>query len=244
MKSWLDESGDDQLLLRSVWPAAEEWHEQGRNEEWLWGDDPRLPRLREMSAELNQLELEFLGASVDAARVALAREWMSEDPTRAALVLRELVNVETGGAVSTILEVLGQPVAAAVFPDSGLGAFSADGTRILTASVDGTVRVWNADGSGPPVILRGHEDLITSGVFNADGTKVLTASADGTARVWERRRLGSAGDSLRSRGLGDERRFQCRRHQGRHCFGRYDGKSMGRRWLPAYRSFSAGMRAG
>ncbi len=171
-------------LLRAVWQAAVDWDQKSRAEEWLWDDDPRLPQLREMSGELNQLEREFLGASLDAARVALASEWMSEDPTRAALVLREVVNVEAGGAFSAMLDALAQPLAAAVFPDSGLGAFSADGKKILTSSTDGIVRVWNADGCGPPVALRGHEAWVMSGVFSADGTKVLTSSGDGTARVW------------------------------------------------------------
>ncbi len=184
MKSWLDESGDDQLLLRSVWSAAETWRERGRTGEWLWGDDPRLPQLRVMSGELNRLESEFLGASLDAARVALARERMSEDPTQAALLLRDLENVDTGGAVSAMLEVLGQPLAAVVLSDGNHAVFSTDGTKILTVSEDATVRVWNADGSGPPVVLRGHQDWVASGMFNTDGTKVLTASADGTARVW------------------------------------------------------------
>lgn len=33
--------------------------------------------------------------------------------------------------------------------------FSLDGMRIFTASQDGAVRVWNANGTGEPVVLRG-----------------------------------------------------------------------------------------
>ncbi|MCB9898547.1 MAG: serine/threonine protein kinase [Planctomycetes bacterium] len=63
-------------------------------------------------------------------------------------------------------------------------AWSPDGTRLVTASGDGTARVWNADGSGEPLVLRGHEDMVFSAAWSPDGTRLVTASRDGTARVW------------------------------------------------------------
>ncbi|MEM9490684.1 MAG: protein kinase, partial [Myxococcota bacterium] len=45
-------------------------------------------------------------------------------------------------------------------------------------------RVWNSDGSGAPIVLRGHEDVVTCAAFSPDGTRVVTASKDKTARVW------------------------------------------------------------
>jgi WD40 repeat protein len=62
--------------------------------------------------------------------------------------------------------------------------FSADGKRVLTASEDGTARVWHADGTGRPVELTGHTEAITSASFSPDGQRVLTTSEDGTARLW------------------------------------------------------------
>jgi hypothetical protein len=44
--------------------------------------------------------------------------------------------------------------------------------------------VWNADGSGEPLVLAGHEGLVWSAAFSPDGTRIVTASADWTARVW------------------------------------------------------------
>src|SRR5262249_4623596 len=49
---------------------------------------------------------------------------------------------------------------------------------------DKTARVWNADGTGTPLILRGHEKSINSAMFSPDGKRIVTASEDETARVW------------------------------------------------------------
>lgn len=64
-------------------------------------------------------------------------------------------------------------------------SFSSDTQRIVTASVDGTARVWDAsDGHALGLPLR-HDRALTSAVFSPDGMRIVTASLDGTARVWE-----------------------------------------------------------
>ena len=62
--------------------------------------------------------------------------------------------------------------------------FSSDGQRILTASRDGTARLWDAAGT-PLSTLSGHTDSVNSAVFSLDGTRILTVSADNTARLWD-----------------------------------------------------------
>jgi tetratricopeptide (TPR) repeat protein len=64
-------------------------------------------------------------------------------------------------------------------------SFSPDGRRILTASDDGTARVWDAV-TGRPVFppLR-HSRRVTYAAFSADGRRIVTASYDQTARVWD-----------------------------------------------------------
>jgi WD40 repeat protein len=62
-------------------------------------------------------------------------------------------------------------------------ALSAQGDRVVTASLDGTARVWDAKGQGAPVVLRGPAP-VRRAAFSPDGTRVVTASEDGMARVF------------------------------------------------------------
>ena len=64
-------------------------------------------------------------------------------------------------------------------------AFSSDGTRIVTASSDGIVRLWDANTAMEVAVLRGHEGPVWSAAFSSDGTWILTAANDETARVWD-----------------------------------------------------------
>ncbi|AUX42426.1 uncharacterized protein SOCE26_038580 [Sorangium cellulosum] len=62
--------------------------------------------------------------------------------------------------------------------------FSPDGQRIVSASEDGTARIWRTDGGGEPVVLAGHGGPVHTAAFSPDGARIVTASEDGTARVW------------------------------------------------------------
>ena len=63
--------------------------------------------------------------------------------------------------------------------------FSPDGKRFVTASSDGTARVWNAQTGKPMAEPLKHNKELTSAQFSPDGKQVVTASYDGTARVWD-----------------------------------------------------------
>ena len=63
-------------------------------------------------------------------------------------------------------------------------SFSPDGSKVVTASADGTARIWESRHGRRLVELAGHRGSVLSAVFSLDGRRVATASADGTARIW------------------------------------------------------------
>src|SRR5262249_23766284 len=64
-------------------------------------------------------------------------------------------------------------------------AFSRDGKRVVTGSLDNTARIWDAITGEQIAVLSGHEKFLRSAAFSPDGALVVTASFDNTARIWE-----------------------------------------------------------
>jgi WD40 repeat protein len=67
-------------------------------------------------------------------------------------------------------------------------AFSPDGSRLLTASWDGTAKLWDA-ATGQELLplrtSRGVEEPMTAAAFSPDGRRLATGSYHGAVKVWE-----------------------------------------------------------
>src|SRR5262249_58941 len=63
-------------------------------------------------------------------------------------------------------------------------AFSSDGSRAISGSMDKTVRLWDvATGKEPHCFMR-HTDTVWGAAFSPDDRYALSASQDKTLRLW------------------------------------------------------------
>ncbi len=64
-------------------------------------------------------------------------------------------------------------------------AWSPDGERIVSASMDHTLRVWDAKTGEGVLTLSGHDGSVLGCAWLADGERIVSASMDHTLRVWD-----------------------------------------------------------
>ncbi len=62
---------------------------------------------------------------------------------------------------------------------------SPDGTWIVSASEDKTLKVWDAATGSELRTLVGHTDTVTACAVSPDGTWIVSASEDYTLMVWD-----------------------------------------------------------
>jgi WD40 repeat protein/DNA-binding SARP family transcriptional activator len=80
--------------------------------------------------------------------------------------------------------------------------YSPDGTRLATAGMDGTAKVFDAVTGNEILTLSGHTDSIFGLAYSPDGTRLATASHDRSVKVWDAA-TGELLMTLRKPGHGD-----------------------------------------
>ncbi len=158
---WLVEA----LRLDEGSPERERAHRTGIGS--LLRQSPRLVQLLVPEGA----SVDYVGFSPDGGRVATGAATIQGDVAYA-----KIWDLSSGRLLTQPMAHSGRVISA---------AFSADGRKVVTASLDGTARVWSAESGEPLTAPLVHGGMVGSAVFSPDARRVLTASIDHTARRWD-----------------------------------------------------------
>lgn len=64
-------------------------------------------------------------------------------------------------------------------------AFSPNGNKILTASEDKTLKLWDVETGREVKSYIGHNDAVNACRFSSDGSRIISGSADKTLKLWD-----------------------------------------------------------
>lgn len=76
------------------------------------------------------------------------------------------------------------------------GAYSPDGTRIVSGSDDETLRLWNISSGLPNWPMTGHDNCFSSVAFSPDGSCIASAFGNPTIPLWNGRSGEALGEPL------------------------------------------------
>ncbi|MCO5206363.1 MAG: hypothetical protein M9928_15110 [Anaerolineae bacterium] len=155
----------------------------------------------QQTAEAGEAEIAELNRQIQAQRLAIAADkFRGIDPELALSLGEAAVNATfqddgttyVPDARAALYQALHPPQLAAPVAtlhghtDTVKSAeFSADGSRLLTASTDGTARIWDVATSETLATLPGHNFGVSSAEFNPDSTRIVTTADGQGAWLWD-----------------------------------------------------------
>jgi WD40 repeat protein len=71
------------------------------------------------------------------------------------------------------------------FAQVSIESFSPDGSKIITGSNDGRIRIWNAGTGVLEKVINAHQSIVIGLRYNAAGTKIISTSADSLVKIWD-----------------------------------------------------------
>ena len=77
--------------------------------------------------------------------------------------------------------------------------YSPDGKTIVTASGDGTLRIWDPASGQQMCLLSGHADFVNACDYSPDGEKIVSCASDRTLRIWDLRLARSSDEPVKHR---------------------------------------------
>ena len=63
--------------------------------------------------------------------------------------------------------------------------YSADGTKLVTASFDKTLRLWDLNSATTLRTMSGHTGLVLCAALSKDGSRLVSGSLDNSIRLWD-----------------------------------------------------------
>jgi eukaryotic-like serine/threonine-protein kinase len=177
---------------------------------WKWRGEVHQRRLAQLESRraqhaITRLEMEraesLLQAGNSSEGLASLSRLLRQQPTNGVVVERlmnalsyrtfclPIAPLRHGRPMNTVTSAQ-KPEFAELFPFRNPGSlvtvnFSRDGGRIVTASEDGTARVWNSLNGNPVGEPLRHGAEVLWAQFSADGQRMVTASKDNSARIWD-----------------------------------------------------------
>ncbi|KAF9058820.1 WD40-repeat-containing domain protein, partial [Rhodocollybia butyracea] len=82
-------------------------------------------------------------------------------------------------------------------------AFSLDGRKIVSGSIDNSVRIWDVEtGKAEGNPIQGHTSNVKSVAFSPDGKRIVSGSDDRSVRIWNAETGKPEGNPLQGHGSG------------------------------------------